>query len=79
MGLMDKIKGQAEQVAVRAQEGSGRVHAKLDAVQDKLALDGLYRDLGSAYYAELRGQGGHEQVEHAVAALDAHGSDEAPK
>lgn len=70
MGLMDKLKVQAEQVAARAQEGTAQVQAKLDQVQAQRATDLLLRDLGAAYYAEQRHQGSHEPVERALAALD---------
>ncbi len=71
MGLMDKLKAQAEQVAARAQEGTAQVQAKLDAVQAQRTTDGLLRDLGAAYYAEQRSGASHDQVERALAALDA--------
>ncbi|HVB13162.1 MAG TPA: hypothetical protein VNF75_07135 [Candidatus Dormibacteraeota bacterium] len=70
MGLMDKLKLQAEQVAARAQEGTAQVQAKLDQVQAQRATDLLLRDLGIAYYAEQRKQGPHDAVERALAALD---------
>lgn len=70
MGLMDKLKVQAEQVAARAQEGTAQVQAKLDQVQAQRATDVMLRDLGMAYYAEQRHQGPHEPVERALAALD---------
>ncbi|HUY54498.1 MAG TPA: hypothetical protein VMV23_05005 [Candidatus Nanopelagicaceae bacterium] len=71
MGLMDKLKVQAEQVAARAQEGTAQVQAKLDQVQAQRATDLLLRDLGAAYYAEQRHQGSHDPVVRALAALDA--------
>lgn len=74
MGLMDKLKVQAEQVAARAQQGGAQMQVKFDQVQAKRASDALLRDLGVAYYAEQRQEGGHEAVEQALAALDAHAS-----
>ncbi len=71
MGLMDKLKVQAEQVAARAQEGTAQVQAKLDQVQAQRATDVLLRDLGAAYYAEQRHQGSHDPVVRALEALDA--------
>jgi len=74
MGLMDKIKAQAGQVATKAQEGTAQVQAKFDTMQAKRSSDVLLRDLGAAYYAEQRQDGPHDQVEKALAALDAHAS-----
>lgn len=71
MGLMDKLKVQAEQVATRAQQGTAQVQAKFDAAQAKRSSDGLMRDLGAVYYAEQRQGGPHDAVESALAALDA--------
>lgn len=74
MGLMDKLKVQAEQVAVKAQQGTAQMQTKFDAVQAKRAADGLLRDLGAAYYAEQRQGGSHDAVDEALAALDLHES-----
>ena len=78
MGLMDKIKAQAGQVATKAQEGSAQMQAKFDAMQAKRGADGLLHDLGAAYYAEKRQDGPHDAVEKALAALDAHASQVGP-
>ena len=78
MGLMDKLKSQAEQVAARAQEGSTQVQAKLGALQSKRAGDVLLRDLGAACYAEARQGGGHDAVEKALASVDAHVAEHGP-
>jgi hypothetical protein len=78
MGFMDKMKAQADQLAVKAQQGTAQMQTKFDAVQEKRAADGLLRDLGAAYYAEQRQNGPHAAVESALAALDAHASQNAP-
>lgn len=78
MGLMDKLKVQAEQVAVKAQQGTAQVQAKFDAAQAKRSSDVLLRDLGAAYYAEQRQGGPHDAVENALVALDAHASQAGP-
>jgi hypothetical protein len=78
MGLLDKLKVQAEQVAAKAQQGTAQVQTKLDAVQAKRSSDVLLRDLGAAYYAEQRQGGPHAAVETALAALDSHASQPAP-
>lgn len=74
MGLMDKLKEQASQVADKAQKGAAQAQAKLEAVQSKRSADSLLRDLGAAYYAEQRQGGKHQAVEDALGALDAHTS-----
>jgi hypothetical protein len=75
MGLMDKLKTQAEQVAAKAQEGSTKVQARIGDMQAKRAADTLLRDLGAACYAEMRKGGPHDAVEKALAALDAHAAE----
>lgn len=55
MPLLDKLKAQAAQVAQKAQEAGKAGQAKIDQVQAKRQLDALYRDLGSAVYAEHNG------------------------
>jgi muconolactone delta-isomerase len=74
MGLMDRLKVQAEQLAAQAKEGTAQmqaqVQAKVDEVQSRRTRDQLLRDLGAAYYAEVRQQGSHQAVEQALAALD---------
>jgi hypothetical protein len=72
MGLMDKLKEQASQVADKAQKGAAQAQAKFEAAQSKRGGDALLRDLGAAYYAEQRQGGSHEAVAQALAALDAH-------
>jgi len=78
VGLMDKLKVQAGQVATRAQEGTAQVQAKFDAAQAKRATDTLLRDLGAAYYAEQRQGGPHDAVDKGLVALDTHASQSGP-
>ncbi|MHB8324992.1 MAG: hypothetical protein ACYDHB_11320 [Candidatus Dormibacteria bacterium] len=78
MGLMDKLKVQAEQMAAKAQQGTAQVQAKFDTVQAKRSADALLRDLGAAYFGEQRQGGPHAAVEQAMAALDAHTSQTGP-
>ena len=78
MGIMDKIKAQTEQLAVKAKEGSAQVQAKFDEVQAKRTSDSLLRDLGAAYYAEQRQGGSRAAVEQALQALDAHSNEAGP-
>lgn len=58
MGLMDRVKAQATQVAQKAQEAGKAGQAKLDQVQAKRKADSLLRDLGAAVYAQRTGSGG---------------------
>lgn len=75
MGLMDKLKEQAGQVADKAQKGAAQAQAKFEAVQTKRNTEVLLRDLGAAYYAEQRQGGAHDAVDKALAALDAAAAD----
>ena len=75
MGLLDKVKAQAEQVAAKAQQGASQGQAKLNAMQAKKHADALLRDLGAAYYAQLRHAGPSSAVEAALKAMDAHVSE----
>ena len=75
MGLMDKVKAQATQVAQKAQEAGKEGKAKLDAAQQKKKGDALLRDLGAAFYAEKTGKGSGEtaaEIERLLAELRAH-------
>ncbi|HTC68733.1 MAG TPA: hypothetical protein VK662_04135 [Acidothermaceae bacterium] len=72
MTLLDKAKVAAEKAAAVGKQGVQQGQAKIDAIQTKRKADVLLRDLGSAYFAELRHGGGHDAVETALAALDGH-------
>src|SRR2546427_767631 len=75
MGLMDKVKAQATQVAHKAQEAGKEGKAKLEAAQGKKRGDALLRDLGAAFYAEKTGKGTAEtsaEIERVLAELRAH-------
>jgi hypothetical protein len=78
MGLMDKVKSQAEQAMAKAQQGMNQGQAKIDQLQAKRQWDGLLRDLGEAYYAQVRQGASHEAVDSALAALDSHAAQDAP-
>lgn len=52
MGLMDKVKAQAEAGMAIASEASKAGQAKLDAAQAKRRADGLLRELGASVYAD---------------------------
>lgn len=72
MGLMDKVKAQAEQAVAKGKQGMSQGQSKLDAMQAKKHGDALLRDLGAAYYAQLRSGGSADTVTAAVAAVDEH-------
>src|SRR5580704_6978098 len=76
MGLMDRVKEQAAQVAQRTaqatQEAAQQGKAKLDQAQAKRRADAMFRDLGAAVYAERTGRGGTDtadKIERLVSAL----------
>jgi hypothetical protein len=72
MGFMDKVKAQAEQAMVKAQQGVAQGQTKLDDLQTKRAGDALIAALGAAFYAEQRQGGPQQAVAAALAAVDAH-------
>jgi hypothetical protein len=72
MTLLDKAKVAAEKAAAVGKQGVQQGQAKIDAIQTKRKADALLRDLGSAYFAELRHGGSHDAVETALTALDGH-------
>jgi hypothetical protein len=72
MGFMDKVKAQAEQAMVKAQQGVAQGQTKLDDLQTKRAGDALIAALGAAFYAERRQGGSQQAVAAALAAVDAH-------
>ncbi|HEX3706739.1 MAG TPA: hypothetical protein VHV76_08925 [Mycobacteriales bacterium] len=72
MGLMDKVKAQAEQAVAKGQQAVAQGQAKVDEMQAKRAHDGLLRDLGAAYYAAQRSGGPTSDVDAALVAVDAH-------
>lgn len=57
MALIDKVKAQAAQLAQKAQEAGKAGQAKLEDVQLKRKVDGLYRELGAAVYGQRAGTG----------------------
>ena len=80
MGLMDKVKAQAEIGLAKASEATKAGQEKLDQVNAKHKADGLLHDLGAAVYAEHVGRGTEattadierlERVNRTLALLDA--------
>ena len=72
MGLMDKVKAQAEVAIAKGKEGVAQGQAKLDTMQAKKQGDALLRDLGAAYYAQQHKGGSAEAVTAALAKVVAH-------
>jgi hypothetical protein len=70
MGLMDKVKAQAEQAVAKGKQGVAQGQAKVGELQTNKKVDGLLRDLGAAYYAEQRESGSHDAVVSALAAVE---------
>ncbi|MGE5136808.1 MAG: hypothetical protein ACM32E_28415 [Gemmatimonadota bacterium] len=58
MGLMDRVKVQADRLAQMAQEAAQEGREKLDQAAAKRRADAMFRDLGAAYYAERTGRAG---------------------
>ncbi|HTX83759.1 MAG TPA: hypothetical protein VME44_16360 [Streptosporangiaceae bacterium] len=57
MGLMDRVKAQAAQIAQQAQEAAQEGRARLDQAQAGRRGDALLRQLGAAVFAERTGRG----------------------
>ncbi len=57
MGLMDKVKAQATQLAQQTKEAAEQGKAKLDQAQASRRGDGMLRQLGVAVLAERTGRG----------------------
>ncbi len=61
MGLMDKVKGQANQLAQKTQQTAQEGKAKLDQAQANRRADALFRQVGAAVYADRTGRGADNQ------------------
>jgi CBS domain-containing protein len=72
MTIVDKAKAAAERARGQAKHGLELGQARLDEVQERRQYGRLLQQLGEACYAEQRGEGSHETVLRAFAALDAH-------
>jgi hypothetical protein len=57
MGLMDKVKAQATQLAQKTQEAAQEGKARLDQAQANRRGDALLRQLGALVFAERTGRG----------------------
>ena len=72
MSILDKAKVAAERARGQAMHGVAQGRAQLMEVQARRQHGKLVRQLGEACYAEHSGEGSHEAVAAAFAALDAH-------
>jgi hypothetical protein len=75
MGLMDKVKAQATQLAQKTQETAREGRARLDQVQANKHADVLLRNLGALVFAEQTGRGTAEsqgQITQLITEISAH-------
>jgi len=75
MGLMDKVKAQATQLAQQAQETAREGRARLDQAQADKRADVLLRNLGALVYAKQTDRGtpqSQEQIAALIAEISAH-------
>ena len=72
MSILDKAKAAAERAQGQAKQGAAQGRARLTEVQARRQHAKVLRQLGEACYAEHSGEGTHEPVARAFAALDAH-------
>jgi hypothetical protein len=75
MGLMDKVKAQATQLAQKTQETARDGLAKFDQAQANRRADALLRDLGVLVYAERTGRGtpdSQAQTDRLIQEISAH-------
>jgi hypothetical protein len=73
MGLMDRVKEQAAQLAQKTQEAAQEGKVKLDQAQAKRRADAMFRELGAAVYAERTDRAGTDtadKIERLVKALE---------
>jgi hypothetical protein len=81
MGLMDKVKAQATQLAEKAQEAGKAGQAKIGTMSTKKQADTLLRDLGAHHFARDRGRGDAQtdtKIAGVMAQLDAHEAEHGP-
>ena len=75
MGLMDKVKAQATQLAQKTQETARDSKVKFDQAQAKRRADAMLRNLGALVYAEHTGRGtadSQAQTDKLIADIAAH-------
>jgi len=75
MGLMDKVKAQAGQLAQKTQETAREGKARLDQAQANRRADMLLRNLGALVYAERTNRGTpgtDDQINKLIGDISAH-------
>jgi CBS domain-containing protein len=72
MSILDKAKATVERARGQGKRGAARAGAQFMEVQARRQHGRLIKQLGEACYAEHSGEGSHERVAAAFAALDAH-------
>jgi hypothetical protein len=75
MGLMDKVKPLASQLAQKTQSAATEGKAKLDQVQAARRGDALLRNLGATVYADRTGRGSGDsqgKIDRLVSDISAH-------
>jgi hypothetical protein len=72
MGLMDKMRDQAQVLAQKTQDAAREGRVMLDQAQAKRRADAMFRDLGAAVYADKTGRADPDndsKIERLVSAL----------
>ena len=72
MGILDRGKEVGRQARVRAKQSATRGQTKLKEARVTRHFNALLHELGSASYAEHRGEGDHAAVIRALENLDAY-------
>jgi hypothetical protein len=75
MGLMDRVKAQATQLAQKTQEAAQEGKARLDQAQANRRGDALLRQLGVAVYQDRTGRGSPDsgtKIDQLISDLSAH-------
>jgi CBS domain-containing protein len=78
MAILDKAKSATGRARGQAKHGAAMGQARLVEVQARRQRGKLVQQLGEACYAEHTGQGTHEAVDSAYAALEAHAQEHPP-
>lgn len=81
MGIMDKVKSQATQLADKAQQVGQTGQAKVAEIQSKRKADALLLELGGLIYTEQAGRpvaGGEARAEQIVGELRAYEAEHGP-
>ena len=72
MGLMDKLKNTANEVASKAQDGIARGQQKFDSNHQKTQTMQMFQTLGQAYYVQRMGRASAEQGEAIISVVLPH-------